>query len=144
MTVPLLVPFTPFVLPWGLLSLLRCATTMQLSSWWPCFLTLSAASSQIFFKRSNFSPLHTPSAVIRTLALESRIRSANESDEYPANYDHIYSTLVFFSPTDFYDHHPLAFIILLSAFIILTTTLWTAPILVQANMAIGSSKIIGM
>lgn len=68
------------------MSLLRWATTTQHSTSWPCFFTLFKASSQMAFSSKSFSPLHTPSVVISTFAFESKIRSANESDEYPANW----------------------------------------------------------
>lgn len=69
------------LLPWGEVRRLRCDTTTQHSTSCPCFWTFSNASSQIDFSNNSFSPRQTPSAVIKTLAFESDIRSANESDE---------------------------------------------------------------
>lgn len=41
--------------------------------------------SHRFLIFNSLSPLYTPSAVTRTLHLQSAMRSANESDENPAN-----------------------------------------------------------
>lgn len=43
------------------------------------------ASSQISLSFKSFDPLHAPSAVTKTRASQSRIRSASESAENPAN-----------------------------------------------------------
>lgn len=65
---------------------LRCATTTQVSILWLCLVwAFSMASSHTFLRTSSFSPRQPPSAVTSTLALQSDMRSANESDEKPAN-----------------------------------------------------------
>lgn len=52
--------------------------------------------SQMLLMFNNLSPLYTLSAVTRTLHLQSPIRSANESDENPANYIlYIYNYIIF-------------------------------------------------
>lgn len=63
----------------------KCETTIQCSTLCPCFEHLSMAWSHILFKAKCFSPLQTPSAVTKTRAPQSVIRSAKESAEKPAN-----------------------------------------------------------
>lgn len=71
---------------WGDDTLSKWETTIHVSTLCPFCAHLVIAWSQMDLSCNSFSPLHAPSAVINTRASQSRILSANESAEKPANW----------------------------------------------------------